>query len=183
MKRLLTLKTLLLAVGFLCMIQGVRAQRIALKTNGLMWATLSPNIGAEFGISRRFTLGAEVAACPFSLGDFQPRYAVFQPELRYWFTARAHARWFVGVAGLASEYNMRLKDTFHNGSAWGGGITGGYSFVLAERWSLETTLGLGLIRFREKKYSVGEPMPMFTNNKKFMFAPIKAGVTFVYILR
>ena len=32
------------------------AQRIALKTNTLYWATLSPNVEAEFRLSRHFTL-------------------------------------------------------------------------------------------------------------------------------
>ncbi len=184
MKGLFGLKIGIFAVGFLCMIQTADAQRIALKTNALTWATLAPNLGAEFGISRHFTLGLEATVSPFSIGKkFKPRYMALQPELRYWFTGRAHARWFVGAAGLLSEYNMRLGNTHHDGSAWGGGITGGYSFPLSTRWSMETTLGLGIVRYNEKKYGADQPAPAATNHKKLTIAPIKAGVTFVYILK
>lgn len=187
MKRHLWLKGSLLIMSLLFLTTNMQAQRIALKSNALLWATLSPNVGAEFRVSRRFTISTEVAANPFSLGKLEPHYALFQPEVRYWFSNRPHARWFVGVAGLASIYKMRFGDTYHDGNAVGGGVTGGYSFVLNRRWSLETTLGLGLVRISERKWDVSQPfpgniMPEEPNNKKIMPFPIKAGVTFVYIL-
>lgn len=183
MKRYFLLKVLLLVMGIFTLMQNAQAQRVALKTNGLLWATLSPNIGAEFRVSRRFTVNAELAGNPVSFGDFKPNYVAFQPEVRYWFSGRPHARWFVGVAGLATYYDMCFNDTNHDGTAFGGGVTGGYSFVLGNRWSLETTLGLGVIRTKECKFQVGSENPFVNNNNKTLVAPIKAGVTLVYILK
>ncbi len=163
--------------------QKAAAQRISLKTNALLWATASPNIGAEFRLSRHFTLNAEVAGNPFSVGSYKPTFAAVSPELRYWFSGRPQARFFVGLGGLFSEYAMQLKNDYHDGQAFGAGVTGGYSFVLGRRWSLETTLGVGLLSFREKNYRVGEPAPASPNREVLTVAPIKAGVTFVYILK
>lgn len=176
------IKGLLFAAGLLFLVQDIQAQRIGLKSNALSWATLSPNFGAEFRITRFFTVNAELSFNPFTLGNFKPHHVTFQPEVRYWFSSRPHARWFVGAAGLASMYNMQFGKTIHDGIALGGGVTGGYSFVLNSRWSLETTLGLGLISVNERKFREGS-FAMERNNKKIMFAPIKAGVTFVYLIK
>ena len=155
------IKGLLLAVGLLFLVQDIKAQRIALKSNAVTWATLSPNFGAEFRITRFFTVNGELSFNPFS--------------------SRPQARWFVGVAGMASVYNMTMGGTTHDGTAIGAGPTGGYSFVLNSRWSLEATLGLGLIGVNERRYK--DILPLERNNKKIIFAPIKAGVTIVYLLK
>lgn len=181
MKMNMWIKGLLLAVGLLFLVQDIKAQRIALKSNAVTWATLSPNFGAEFRITRFFTVNGELSFNPFSFGNFKPHHVTFQPEVRYWFSSRPHARWFVGVAGLASVYNMTLGGTTHDGTAIGAGPTGGYSFVLNSRWSMEATLGLGLIGINERRYK--DILPLERNNKKIIFAPIKAGVTFVYLLK
>lgn len=183
MKKYFNLKVLLLAVGAFALFQNVDAQRIALKSNALLWATASPNVGAEFRVSRRFTVSTDVAFNPFKFGNLDLHYGAFQPEVRYWFSGRPHARWYVGVAGLASVYNMCISNTRHDGSAFGGGVTGGYSFVLGERWGIEATLGIGALSVAERKYALGQPSPGICNNEKIMIAPIKAGVTFVYLLK
>ena len=39
-----------------CLPTGIHAQQTALKTNTLFWATTTPNVGVEFGITRQITL-------------------------------------------------------------------------------------------------------------------------------
>ena len=65
----------------------VHAQRVGIKTNLLYWATLSPNIGTEFRLSRHFTVNLEAAGNPFKFGDHQLHFASFKPEVRSWFWA------------------------------------------------------------------------------------------------
>lgn len=163
---------------------GVFAQRVALKSNALYWAAMSPNLGLEFRMSRHYTLNMEAAFNPFKLSDdFKTRFVAFTPEVRYWFEARPHSHHFVGAMALASAYSVNLKDKFHEGSALGLGLTYGYSFVLSSRWSLETTLGAGLLKVNEKKYSRGAEVPKEANHDKMMFAPLKLGVSFVYLIK
>jgi hypothetical protein len=48
---------------------------------------------------------------------------------------------------------------------------------------LEATLGAGWMHFREIKFKEGEKAPSLVNNSKDLFAPLKAGVTFVYLIK
>lgn len=159
------------------------AQRVSFKTNALYWGTLSPNAGVEFRLSRHFTLNFEGAVNPFSIGDYKLHAAAFTPEARYWFSGRPQAGHFVGLMGFGGIYSMAWNHTNHVGDALGGGLTYGYSFVLSRRWSLETTIGLGMLHVREKKYAEGAEEPKEINNTKTIPAPLKAGVTFTYILK
>ena len=50
------------AIGMLiCLSSGVRAQKIALKTNALEWLCLSPNAGLETRLSKHFSLNLEAS--------------------------------------------------------------------------------------------------------------------------
>ncbi len=167
----------------LIMIAGAYAQRVSFKTNALYWGTLSPNAGVEFRLSRHFTLNLEGAVNPFTIGDYKLHSAAFMPEARYWFSARPQAGHFVGLMGFGGIYSMAWNHTNHMGDALGGGVTYGYSFVLSRRWSLETTIGLGMLHVREKKFAEGTTEPKEINHTKTIPAPLKAGITFTYILK
>lgn len=205
----------------LCVGTQLSAQRVSLKTNALYWATASPNVGLEFRFNRHLTLNLEGAANRLKFGadsKINTRIVSFTPEMRYWFSARPQAGHFVGLMGMATTYKALFKDTWHDGDCFGAGLTYGYSFVLSRRWSMETTIGLGLLHIRERKYANGNSAPTpdlpdtpvtpdqpdtpvmpdtpeiassyasgyevsKPNNVKWMPAPLKAGVTFVYILK
>lgn len=171
--------TLILALAF----TSATAQRVAVKTNALYWATLSPNLGAEFRLSRHFTLNIEATANPFTVSSYKLTNASIAPEVRYWLSGRPQAGHFFGGMALLAVYDMKWDDTYHKGDAVGLGVTYGYSFVLSRRWSLETTIGLGALRYREKKYTDAETAPSDANHKSTIIAPLKAGVTFTYILK
>ena len=68
-----------------CLPTGIHAQQTALKTNTLFWATTTPNVGVEFGITRQITLDLWGAynAWKFS-NDMKLNMYLFQPEVRYW---------------------------------------------------------------------------------------------------
>ena len=59
------------------------------------------------------------------------------------------------------------------------------SFVLSRHWSIETTLGVGLV-YRQEKFSRNDAQRATLdkpNVETVNFAPIKAGVNFVYIIK
>lgn len=164
--------------------QTAMAQRVALKTNALYWATATPNLGLEFRLNRHLTLGVEGAVNKLKVNSIDTRAEMAAAEMRYWFSARPQARHFVGLLGTAGNYNVLLKDTRHNGDAMGFGLTYGYSFVLSRHWSLEATVGAGAMRRREKRYDdATEPAPEAPNYDKWNFAPLKAGISFVYLIK
>lgn len=90
----------------------------------------------------------------------------------------------MGIIGTTANYNILLNDTRHAGDAFGGGLTYGYSFVLGKRWSLETSIGAGALHLREKRFNENtEAEPESANRRQWVFAPLKAGVTLVYIIK
>lgn len=169
---------------FFVLATSANAQRVGLKSNALYWAAMSPNLGAEFRVNRHLTLNAEVTGSLLRVGDFHTKMLSFAPEARYWFSARPQAGHFVGLMASATTYNILLNGTRHKGDAFGGGLTYGYSFVLSRHWSLETTVGVGGLHINEKKFNEAtQDDPGRANNSRWLFAPLKAGVTFVYLVK
>ena len=164
----------------------VFSQRVALKTNALYWATASANIGLELRVSRHVTFDIDAIYHEFYwLYKIDTRAEILTPEVRYWFSARPQAHHYIGIMGLAANYKFILKNFDHHiGDAYGVGLTYGYSFPLSRHWSLETSVGAGLGYRREKNYdSRFDPEPERNNYNKWQFMPMKAGVSFVYIIK
>ena len=173
------------AIALTCSPLLAEAQRVALKTNALYWAAATPNIGAEFRINRHITFNFEAAYNRIKVFNIDTRGAAITPEVRYWFSARPQAGHFLGIAGIGCDYNFVHNGKRHIGDLYGGGLTYGYSFVLSRHWSLEGSLGVGLLHRHEKHYEEGTDVevPSRANCSKWSPAPLRAGVSFVYILK
>lgn len=160
------------------------AQRIALKTNALYWATASPNIGLELRINRHITFDFDATYNNITIGKYDSQVRMFTPEMRYWFSARPQAGHFVGLTGIATNYDMTIDKKTHDGDLFGGGFSYGYSFVLGEHWSLETTIGAGFVYRHELEYRQdSDYRPEKANIHKWQPFPLKAGISFVYIIK
>lgn len=178
------IQTLLCLMVFASVPSIMTAQRISLKTNALYWAAASPNLGTEFRVNRHITLSLEAAMNRLKVGsDLNTRAFEFSPEIRYWFSGRPQTGHAIGLMGTACDYKVMFNKKWHEGDVFGAGVTYAYSFVLSRHWSLETSLGVGLARIREKKYESDATPPGSLNNLKWTLAPLKAGVSFVYILK
>lgn len=159
------------------------AQRVSVKTNALYWAGATPNIGVEFRLNRHFTLNVEGLGNRFKAGSkLDTRVLGFMPEARYWFSIRPQAGHFVGLMGMATDYDITLKNKIHKGDAVGAGVTYGYSFVLNRRWSIEATAGLGVLGVRKVDHAKSEPEPASAKSS-LKLAPMKLGLSFVYIIK
>lgn len=159
----------------------VVAQRIALKTNALYWATLSPNLGGEFRLSRHFTLDMSLAGNFTSKEKYKLQFQQIAPELRYWMS-RPMARHFVGFTSSFTNYNFKFNDNYYDGDAFAAGLVYGFNWVIGRRWNIETSLGAGLLKYRCFDYPVGTEKPLSPNNDKVIWAPIKVGVSISYVL-
>ena len=156
------------------------AQRIALKTNLLYWAALTPNVELEARLAPQLTADVSVAGGFASVKDYKLHFAGVEPELRYWLE-RPMARHFVGLAGMFANYHFQLKDKRHHGDAVGAGLVYGYAFVLGKRWNLETSIGVGMTHFREMNYR--DVKPEKSNHTGWAVVPMRVGVTLSYIIR
>jgi len=157
------------------------AQKIALKTNVLYWGTLSPNIEGEFRLSRHYTLDIGVMGNSLSKNSYRLKFVQVAPELRYWFS-RPMSRHYIGLTSFAANYDFKFKNKNYYGDAIAAGLTYGFDWVVSKRWNIETSLGAGLVRYRCFDYPVGNVRPLSPNKNKTVFAPIKVGVTFSYLL-
>ena len=185
--------SLLIIVAFLSLSTiELSAQRIAVKSNILQWATATPNIGLELGVSQRLTLDLTYGINPFTFENNKKwKHWIVQPELRYWFCERFYGH-FLGLHLGGGEYNLsRVKiPTVKNSQnyryeGWDvlGGISYGYSWILGKRWNLEATLGLGVIHTNYERFECPDCGRHIENGKSTFFSPTKAGVSIIYMLK
>ena len=179
----------LVTVGFVLFSFKANAQQIGVKTNALMWATLTPNLGCEVVVGERSSLELSVMGHYKPYGVDSKLFAV-QPEYRYWFSGRPMTREFVGVTAMITDYNMAIRNHVYDGYAASAGLVGGYCFNLGLRWRLELCGGFSLLFFRQKQYYrhdnyddyfIGQTPP--ANSWGYKLFPAKLGVTFTYIIK
>lgn len=152
-KRIIILTVLLMA-----MTPFLRAQDFALKTNVLSDVFMNVNLGAEVGLSPKWTLEAEAEFNGWTLshGRRWKHWAV-QPEARYWLCNRFGGHFFgfqvhggqYNIGGFDGWYNFlgtdatKLKDSRYQGWFGGFGVSYGYDFILSSHWNLEGEIGIG----------------------------------------
>mgnify|MGYP000040187113 CR=1 FL=1 len=97
-------KVLLFFLLVLWVAQTAKSQDVALKTNTLMWATTTPNLGLEVALSPRYTLELSGFYNPWTFKDDKKmRFWLVQPELKYWFCEKSEGH-FVGMHLHGAQY-------------------------------------------------------------------------------
>ena len=86
------------------------AQKAAVKTNLLYWATTTPNLGVEVRMADRFTFNLEGGYNPFTLDSDKEankkiKHFLITPEVRYWFCEAFNGH-FIGINGNWSQFNV-----------------------------------------------------------------------------
>lgn len=168
------------------------AQKVAIKTNALYWATATPNLAAEFGIAPKWTLELEGTVNPFTFKDNRKwKHYQWQAEARYWFCERFYKH-FIGLHCGGGEFNVsRVPMPLLKGSGekryegWDvrAGLSYGYSFVLGGRWNLEATLGLGVVYADCNRFDCAMCGDLDGRVNRWFFSPTRAGITFIYMIR
>ena len=193
MKRII----LLLAIVIAGASQTVRGQNVAIKTNMLADAFLSPNIGIEIGIAPRWTLDATGQFNAWTMShDRRWKHWAVQPEARYWFCDRFSGH-FIGAHMHGGKYNIggfdgrlhflgtdarKLKDPPYQGWFIGAGVAYGYAWILDRHWNLEAEIGFGYSYTRYDKYPCAECGTKLETNKPHHYVgPTKAAINLVYL--
>lgn len=141
---------------------GVTAQ-VSLKNNLLYDASLTPNVGMEVGLSKKWTLDTTFGLNPWTFDDNKKwRHWLLQPEARYWF-CRTFNGAFVGLHLMGGEFNaggvdfpLGIAPCLHHNryEGWyvGGGVVYGYQWPVSRHFSIETVIGLGYDYLKYKKF-------------------------------
>ncbi len=167
---------------------------VGIKTNLLYWATLTPNLGIDFYIGRKFSIGLEGTYSDWTL--FKNNIKRIKKwsnwsaggEFRYWIGSNTRSH-FVGLHGNYIDYNLFLNKTGHDGKAYGGGVVYGYVLPVNRRLSFEFELGVGCYRVEGDKYIYQEQKNLFgktlkpqvtDNYKKYYFGPTKINISLIH---
>lgn len=179
----------LLAVTLLALLGGERhacAQQIAVKTNVLADALLTPDLGFEMVTGEHSSLSINVSGHwkPYGV---QSKLIAVQPQFRWWFGGRPLAREYVGLGAIFTGYDMAIGDHSYSGLAGGLGITGGYVLQIGKRWCVDFSGGVGLVAFGQRRAgrhdNFGDLDAQAHNSRGYKLIPINLGVSFVYIIK
>ena len=169
--------------------QQAQAQQVAVKTNGLMWAAMMPNVATEFVVGERSTIDLGIFGSSSIYGHEAKIFGI-QPEYRYWFNGRPMTREFVGIAAIGATYDIVWSERSYEGDAFGAGVTMGYVLNLGKRWNVEFYGGFGAVAFKQKEYflntnfeDINDDQASHTNSTGYKLLPIKIGVSITYIIK
>lgn len=174
---------------------GVNAQRLALKTNLLYDATLTPNIGAEWAWGRHTTTHLAYGLNPWEFGNGkQAKHWSLDGEYRWWPCSKFNGHFF-GVQALGGEFNMAklhaklpfygwpsdLKERRYEGWNVGGGLVYGYQWILSRHWNLEAEVAAGYQHIKYDCYPCADCGTREKSGHKNYFGLTKLGLSLVYL--
>lgn len=192
MKRLLIYIIMAAVAGVYCHAQN----RVAIKSNLLYDALLSPNLGVEVGVASKWSVELSGNFNDWKPGGHLWKHWFVQPEARYWLCDR-FAGHFFAVHALAGEYNFGnmkntvkflgsdfsgLTDKRYQGYGVGGGIGYGYTWMLAKHWSIEAEIGVGWIFTRYDVFPCKNCGTKLESGRTHNYVgPTKAAVNLIYV--
>ena len=198
---------LIIAVfAFLASLGTANAQKAAIKTIALYWATTTPNIGMEFALGDRWTFELEGGYNPWNLdsnNNMKVKHWLVSPEFRYWFCNSFQGH-FIGINANYTQFNIGglpegMPNLFVNintevpmpdlsvariqGWAVGAGLTYGYAFPIARRWNMELTVGYGWWYTEYDQYESRKCGLFQQAVARHALGPATAGISFIYMIK
>ncbi len=156
---------------------------LSLRANLLRWATLTPDVGLEWRIGNRWSIGVNGSWTSWSWNDKERRYALWEvaPEVRCYLGEKR--AWYLGAMFKAGQFNYKLSGTGRQGDLLGGGLSGGYLLSIGRSLSLDFSLGLGYLDVDYEKYIVVDGVRVRQGSgTKNWWGPINAGISLVWLL-
>lgn len=158
--------------------------RLALKTNLLYYAALTPNIEVEWLINKHWSaaIGFDGAYVGKYSNNHAYRLGVISAEGRRWIKARApwHGM-FVGVFAGGGWYDFLKKDRGYYGEGGMVGVSFGYMWPIRRNLSFEGSIGAGYLYTPVKEYTPFEGHHLFLRTKALSyFGPLKLKFSIVW---
>ncbi len=161
---------------------------ITLRTNLLYWLGGMLNAGVEYKSAEcDFGFLVNGGYSPFGNTEWNHNLGGWfvAPEVRYYLPC--NDQWFVGAQFLAAGYNVKLSETGRQGTAIGGGVTGGYKLTLSDSFDMDFTLGVGYGHLKYDTYShdkVTKTNPYIEKGiTKNTLLPIQVGVNLIWKIK
>jgi hypothetical protein len=167
---------------------------LVVKSNLLFDISSSMNIGAEVRLAQKVTLDLPFTYNPWTFNreeNSKFKFALFQPELRYWLCEAFDGHYF-GLYGHYAYYNVgRLPDTIfseamnqyrYEGSLAGVGISYGYVWPINPRWGLEAEIGVGYARLDYDKYPCQTCAKQTDSKTKNYWGITRAAISIIFYI-
>ena len=169
---------------------------LAIKTNLLYAATLTPNLGGEIGLGKKTSLEFAGGINKWNQdGSYEDNkkfaHWILKPEFRYWLCERFNGHFF-GLHAFYSQYNIGgyniplldfEKEYRYEGDAIGGGISYGYHWIWSKRWGMEFNIGVGVAYLDYTRSNCDKCSPPGGEFTKTYFGPTSAGIKLVYLIK
>lgn len=167
--------------------------KVAIKTNLLYDAALSPNLAIEYSFAPKWSVDVMASFNRWPSYGHTWKHAIFQPEVRYWtceefrgFFVGAHI--FGGKASFGNLYNFskyiprvpNLRESyFQRNLVLGAGLCCGYDVILSRHWNLEFEAGVGYAYIAGRELQNGK---LYSNKTILDYVgPTKLAVNIVYL--
>lgn len=164
---------------------GIKAQMLAVKTNGLADVAMIPNIGVELATGNHTSLNASFYGSAWIYGKPWTMY-FGMADFRYWPMSGPMDQLFIGVACAFGHYKSdALLANKYDGDALAFGMTFGWSWPLTRyHWTIEAQATVGGVLYNQNRQGIRDVgVPNTYNEKGIMFMPFQVGVNFAYILK
>lgn len=168
MKRFVLISLLTLMAG---LAPAEPQAQVAVKTNVVSDALLTPTLGAEVAFGRRHSANLVYAINPWKYNEGKmARHWTVMPEYRWW-KCVAYDGLFFGVHAMGGEFNAakvdiplpgfmiggnhllsRVRDNRIEGAHAGAGFTCGYQWSLSRHFNIEAEVGVGYNHVWWKEY-------------------------------
>lgn len=194
--RIDVIRAMLAALLFLTATAGSARMPLALKSNVLYDAALSPNLGVELGVGPKWTVELSGNYNNWSVNGHLWKHWFVQPEGRYWLCDSFNGHFFAAHA-IAGEYNFGnmhnsfkmlgsdfsgLSDRRYQGWAAGMGIGYGYTWMFSRHWSAEAEIAIGWIYTRYDVYPCTNCGSKLESGRVHNYVgPTKAALNLIYV--
>lgn len=164
---------------------------MAIKTNLLYDALITPNIGAEFYLGKRWSVAGNwmYAWWKSDPDSWYHRTYGGDLEFRKWFGRKSLEKplqgWHVGLYGQMVTYDFDWGGRGYLGDrwSWAGGVAVGYSTPIAKRLNLDFNLGIGYLGGEYKEYlPIDDCYVWQVTKQRHWFGPTKAEISLVWLI-
>ena len=156
------------------------AQQVSLSTNLLTWANFgTTNLDAAVSVSKNFTVHAGAKYNPWEFRT-KSQVTILNQQItgyvgaKYW-PWHVYSEWWVGAKFQYKNFEQvgLLSPNLRRGDAVGGGLAGGYTFLVGRNFNVDVGLGLWggrLLRYREYEGNVAVDSKLIDiGPRNFMF--------------
>lgn len=164
---------------------------MAVKTNLLYDALITPNIGVEFYLGKRWSVAGNwmYAWWKSDPDSWYHRTYGGDLEIRKWFGRKSSEKplqgWHIGLYGQMVTYDFEWGGRGYLGDrwSWAGGLSVGYSTPIAKRLNLDFNLGVGYLGGEYKEYlPIDDCYVWQVTKQRHWFGPTKAEVSLVWLI-